>query len=189
MIMEETMPKKMILIFALILKAISTPLAVFGQGNTDVYLIKIKADSGKYMFSDPVKINLTEGYNNQPSFHPDGGSLFYSSAPGANTDIYRYVIESGKTVRLTDTPDSEYSPILMPNGDKFSVIQLVNSEGPRKGAQPLIAFPLSGGEPELIFEDGEKVGYHAWIDPQAENRRPQPTWYEQHLESSHEFSR
>jgi len=160
------MPKKMTFVFALILTAISTPLAVFSQGNTDIYLILMKMDEGKSIFSDPVKINPTEGYNNQPSFHPDGNSLFYSSGAGTNTDIYRYDINTGKTERLTDTLDSEYSPILMPGGDKFSVIQLVNSEGPRKGAQPLIAFPLSGGNSEMIFEEGEKVGYHAWIDRQ-----------------------
>ena len=166
MIMEEAMSKKMIFMFALIITVLSTPSTVFSQGNTDIYLIRIEMDEGKSIFSDPVKINPAEGYNNQPSFHPDGGSLFYSSGSGPNTDIYRYDINARKTTRLTDTPDSEYSPILMPDGDKFSVIQLVNSEGPRKGAQPLISFPLSGGDSELIFEDGEKVGYHAWIDRQ-----------------------
>lgn len=53
----------------------------------------------------------------------------------------------------------------MPGGKQFSVIQLKTSEGPRKGAQPLVAFPIDGGQPDLIYEDGEKVGYHAWINP------------------------
>jgi hypothetical protein len=55
----------------------------------------------------------------------------------------------------------------MPDGKQFSVIQLFITDGPRKGAQPLVAFPLAGGEPELIYEGGEKVGYHAWIDSQT----------------------
>jgi len=164
--MEESMLKKMIFFLYLALLLILTPMTVFSQGRTDIYLIQVKVDNGKYVFSDPVKINQTEGYNNQPFFHPDGGSLFYSSGPGQNTDIFRYDIETGKTTQLTDTPDSEYSPTVMPGGKKFSVIQLVTSEGPRKGAQPLIAFPLAGGDPELIYEDGEKVGYHTWIGPQ-----------------------
>ncbi len=164
--MEETMRPKMIFMFYLTLILILIPSAGFSQGETDIYLIRIKIDGERYIFSDPVRINQTEGYNNQPSFHPDGSSVFYSSGSGSNTDIYRYDIETGKTIRLTDTPDSEYSPTVMPDGKSFSVIQLVTSEGPRKGAQPLISFPLAGGDPELIYEEGEKVGYHTWIDPQ-----------------------
>ncbi len=164
--MEENMLNKMIIILYLALILILTTTTGFSQGGTDIYLIQIKMDGEKYVFSNPMKINRTEGYNNQPFFHPDGGSLFYSSGSGANTDIYRYSIETGKTVQLTDTPDSEYSPTVMPDGKRFSVIQLITTEGLRKGAQPLIAFPLAGGDPELIYEDGEKVGYHTWIDRQ-----------------------
>lgn len=141
------------------------PMAAFGQGATEIYLVRMKVSGEKYTLSKSVKINPNEGYNNQPSFHPDGGSVLYSSQSGTNTDIYQYVIETGETIRLTNTPDSEYSPIVMPDGDRFSVIQLVITEGPRKGAQPLIAFPMTGGESELIYEGEEKVGYHAWIDP------------------------
>lgn len=158
------MLKKMIFIINVILLLILSPLSILSQQGTDIFLIKISSDGEKLVFSNPVKINKTEGYNNQPSFHPDGASLFYSSGVGSNTDIYRYNIETGKTTRLTDTPDSEYSPTVMLDGKRFSVIQLVISEGPREGAQPLIAFPIDGGQPELIYEDGEKVGYHAWID-------------------------
>jgi len=143
-----------------------TPISAFSQGESDIYMFQIKMDGGKYVFSNPVKVNQIKGYNDQPSFHPDGGSLFYSSGSGPSTDIYRYDIETGKTTRLTDTPESEYSPTVIPGGKQFSVIQLVISDGPRKGAQPLIAFPLAGGDPKTIYEEGEKVGYHTWIDPQ-----------------------
>lgn len=162
-----TMPHKIIIIFSLVLTLVLTPLTVLGQGGTDLYLIQIVVDGERLVFAHPVKINESEGYNNQPFFHPDGASLFYSSGVGSSTDIYRYNIETGKTTRLTDTPDSEYSPTVMPGGTQFSVIQLITGEGPRAGAQPLIAFPIEGGQPELIYEDGEKVGYHAWIDPDS----------------------
>lgn len=158
------MSKKMTFIFCIYFVMFLSPLSILSQQGTDIYLIQITSDGEKLVFVNPVKINEAEGYNNQPSFHPDGGSLFYASGVGSNTDIYLYNIETGKTTRLTDTPDSEYSPIVMPGGDRFSVIQLKTSEGPREGAQPLIAFPIAGGQSELIYEDGEKVGYHAWID-------------------------
>ena len=104
------MKPKMIFMFYLTLILILLPRAGFSQSGTDIYLIQIEIDGEKYVFNDSIKVNLTEGYNNQPSFHPDGGSLLYSSGSGTNTDIYRYIIETGKTLRLTDTPDSEYSP-------------------------------------------------------------------------------
>jgi len=159
------MLKKMTFILCGILVLILSPMSILSQQGTDLFLIQITSDGEKLVFSNSVKINETDGYNNQPFFHPDGVSLFYSSGVGSNTDIYRYNIETGKTIRLTDTPDSEYSPTVMLDGKQFSVIQLVLSEGPREGAQPLVAFPIDGGQPELIYEDGEKVGYHAWIDP------------------------
>ncbi len=155
----------MTFIISVALVLILSPMSILSQQGTDLFLIQIRPDGEKLVFANPVKINKTEGYNNQPFFHPDGTSIFYSSEVGSNTDIYRYNIETGKTTRLTDTPDSEYSPTVMPGGKRFSVIQLKTSEGPREGAQPLIAFPIAGGQPELIYEDGEKVGYHAWIDP------------------------
>lgn len=160
------MLNKMSFFLYLALFLILTPISAFSQGESDIYLLQIKEEGGKYVFSNPVKINQIKGYNDQPFFHPDGGSLFYSSESGSNTDIYRYDIETGKTTRLTDTPESEYSPTVIPGGKQFSVIQLVISDGPRKGAQPLLSFPLAGGGSKMIYEEGEKVGYHTWIDPQ-----------------------
>jgi len=159
--------KTSIILLTIAIAGMMIPRAVFGQGSTDIHLIRMQVSGDKYTFSNPMKINLNEGYNNQPSFHPDGGSVLYSSQLGENTDIYRYDIESGETNRLTNTPESEYSPLVMPDGKRFSVIQLFITDGPRKGAQPLVAFPLAGGEHELIYEGGEKVGYHAWIDSQT----------------------
>ncbi|MCJ7581520.1 MAG: hypothetical protein MUP98_13420 [Candidatus Aminicenantes bacterium] len=159
------MSNKMNFILCIFFLGILCPLSLLSQQGTDLYLIQITPDGERLVFVNPVKINETEGYNNQPFFHPDGTSLFFAAGAGSNTDIYRRNIETGQTTRLTDTPDSEYSPTVMPGGKQFSVIQLVTTEGPRVGAQPLIAFPITGGQPELIYEDGEKVGYHAWIDP------------------------
>ncbi|MFC2168092.1 TolB family protein [Acidobacteriota bacterium] len=158
------MLKKINFFFYIVFLLVLSPMSILSQQGSDIYLIQITPDGAKLVFVNPVKINVTEGYNNQPFFHPDGESLFFASGVGSNTDIYQYTIETGRTIQLTDTPDSEYSPTVMPVGSKFSVIQLITSEGPREGAQPLIAFPIAGGQPELLYEDGERVGYHAWIN-------------------------
>ena len=136
------------------------------QGTSEIFLIKMSVEGENYVFENPLKITQREGYNNQPHFHPSGGSLLFSSGEGDNTEIYRYDIGSRETVPLTATPDAEYSPTVMPGGRLFSVIQLVITEGPRLGAQPLMAFPFDGKEPRTIFESGLKVGYHAWINEQ-----------------------
>ena len=59
----------------------------------------------------PVNITRSPGYDNQPSFTPDGRAiLFTSMRGGTQTDIYRYDVASGETARVTNTPESEYSP-------------------------------------------------------------------------------
>jgi len=139
-------------------------LPLFSQESSDIYLAAISREGDKLVFGAPVKISEGTGYNNQPSFLPDGSGVFYSSADGPQTDIFFYPLGENKNIRLTSTPDSEYSPLVMPAGNEFSVIQLVLAEGPRKGAQPLLAFPLKGGPSRLVYEAGKKIGYHAWID-------------------------
>lgn len=144
--------------------AAASALPLFSQGNSDVFLVSIGRESGKIVLSAPVKISERTGYNNQPSFLPDGSGVLYSSADGSQTDIFLYVIADKKISRLASTPDSEYSPLVTPSGGEFSVIQLILADGPRKGAQPLMAFPLAGGAPRFLYEEGKKIGYHAWID-------------------------
>ncbi len=139
-------------------------IPLLAQGNADIYLAALGREGDKLVFSAPVKISEGPGYNNQPSFAPDGSGVFYSSADGPQTDIFFYSFGDKKSSRLTSTPDSEYSPLILPAGNDFSVIQLVLAEGPRKGAQPLLAFPLQGGSPRLLYEQGKKIGYHAWVD-------------------------
>ncbi len=137
----------------------------YGQMPTSsVYLVKMSAKDGKITFGTPFKITDKKGYNNQPFFLSGGASLFYASEVNKQIDIFRYDIETKKTTRLTNSPDSEFSPTPMPGGTHFSVIRLITTEGPRKGAQPLMAFPINGGEPKIIFEKDKKVGYHAWLD-------------------------
>src|SRR5262249_19832508 len=107
-----------------------------------------------------VNITHTPGYDNQPSFTPDGaGLLFTSNRGGTQTDIYRYDIAAATTARLTDTPESEYSPTVTPDGKHLSVIRV---EG--DGTQRLWRFTLEGTEPELVLERVKPVGYHAWAD-------------------------
>ena len=108
---------------------------------------------------EPVKITDWAGYNNQPSFMPDGQSILYTSIREKQADIYRYDIRRAATTQVTNTPESEYSPTLMPDEKSISVVRVEAD-----GTQRLWKFPLAGGAPSLILENIKPVGYHLWVD-------------------------
>jgi len=115
--------------------------------------------SGKLKLGQPLKITTWAGYNNQPSFLADGKSILYTSIRDKQADIYRYDFGAASTNQVTSTPESEYSPTLMPDGKSISVVRVETD-----GTQRLWKFPLMGGTPSLILEDIKPVGYHLWLD-------------------------
>jgi hypothetical protein len=128
--------------------------------NEDIFAVDVVVSGGKLEFGQPVNITGHAGYDNQPSFLPDGQSLLYTSArEGDQTDIYRYDFKTKQAARLTDTPESEYSPTLMPGGKFFSVIRVEADK-----TQRLWKFPLAGGAPALVLPNIKPVGYHLWLD-------------------------
>ncbi len=129
----------------------------FCQPNTEVYLFDlIKSESGQYNITNPVNISDNAGYDNQPSFWPDGNSIIYARTVDGQTDIARYYIGSGKTKLITNTPQgSEYSPTPTPDGN-ISSIRLDTT-----GLQLLYKYDLSGN-PEVLVEE-LVIGYHAWL--------------------------
>lgn len=159
--MKRTILYLLILVF--VFSMVTTKAAA--QDPSDIFLVKMNRTDSAFRFGTPEKISTEKGYNNQPYFGPDSSFLLYSSEENKQTDVFKYLLASKKTVQLTATPQSEYSPTPMADGKRFSVIQQINTEGPDKGAQKLMAFPFVKGEPTLLFYEKEKkVGYHAWID-------------------------
>jgi hypothetical protein len=126
---------------------------------SDIFIIDLKHNQGKIKLGDPVRITSWAGYNNQPSFLPDGQGILYTSIRDKQADIYRYDIRADSTTQITNTPESEYSPTLMPDSKSISVVRV---EG--DGTQRLWKFPLAGGSPALILENIKPVGYHLWVD-------------------------
>src|SRR5437016_1251413 len=126
---------------------------------SDIFIVDVKNERGGMRFGPPVKITAFAGYNNQPFFLPDGRSILYTSIRDKQADIYRYDLRSRATSQITNTPESEYSPTLMPDGKNISVVRVEAD-----GTQRLWKFPLNGGQPSLILEHIKPVGYHLWID-------------------------
>ncbi len=126
---------------------------------SDIFIVDVAIHNGKMKLGPPIKITTWVGYNNQPSFMPDGQSVLYTSIRDQQADIYRYEIARGATTQITKTPESEYSPTLTPDGQSISVVRVEAD-----GTQRLWRFPLAGGAPSLILEKIKPVGYHLWID-------------------------
>jgi dipeptidyl aminopeptidase/acylaminoacyl peptidase len=128
--------------------------------DTEIFLVELKPAGGSLAFGQPANITRRAGYDNQPSFTPDGAAvLFTSQREGEQTDIYRHDLKTGAATRLTSTPESEYSPTVMPGGKFFSVVRV---EADR--TQRLWKFPLAGGEPSLVLAGVKPVGYHLWLN-------------------------
>lgn len=137
-----------------------TPTPTPGPPATDIFVVELKQGPGDRLKPGlPVKISTSSGYNNQPSFLPDGRAILYTSIKDEQADIYRYDLGSGSTTQVTNTPESEYSPTVMPDGKSISVVRVEADK-----TQRLWKFPLAGGSPELVLEKIKPVGYHLWID-------------------------
>jgi hypothetical protein len=145
--------------------------------DTEIFLATLWSSSGQLHVGVPANITNSPGYDNQPSFTPDGREILFTSArvmpkapppappgltlPDGQTDIYRYDIAGRRISRVTQTPESEYSPTVMPDGRGISVVRVEAD-----GTQRLWSVLPSGPKIELalVLPDVKPVGYHAWID-------------------------
>ena len=131
------------------------------ETNTDieVFLFDLTLEDESWTLSNPQNISENEGYDNQPSFSPDGSTLYYTSNRDGETDIVAFDIESGNKTWLTSTTNrSEYSPTITPDGEHISFITLSS-----EGVQEFRKLNLETGEEELI-EDESIIGYFVWLD-------------------------
>lgn len=130
------------------------------QPATDIFLAPLTYQDGRPVVGVPINITNRAGYDNQPSFTPDGRSILFTSIrDDAQADIYRYDLASKNITRLTSTRESEYSAAVMPGGKRFSVIRVEHDS-----TQRLWSFALDGSDPKLLIASLKPVGYHAWLD-------------------------
>lgn len=136
------------------------PAAAQAAPATDIHLARLSVEpDGGLRLHDRIAVTARDGYDNQPSFTPDGAALLYTSERNGQTDIYRYEIATGDHRRVTATPESEYSPTVMPGGERFSAVRVEADS-----TQRLWSFRLDGTDPRPVFPAIAPVGYHAWID-------------------------
>lgn len=128
--------------------------------NTEIYLFDIETQNGSAALSGPVNITKRYGYDNQPSFTPDGKKILYSAVGDDNqADVFSYDIKSGKTEQLTQTATSEFSPEIMGDKKHFSVV-MVEADS----TQRIWKYPLYGHNTPLpVMDHIDSVGYYCWF--------------------------
>lgn len=142
-----------------------TSLAAGAQAGPgpDIFLVGIRAKGGGIELTGTVR-NATgrPGYDNQPSWSPDGRSVFYTSTrEDAQADIYRLDLETGTSTRITTTaPESEYSATVLADGKSISVIRVE-----RDSSQRLWRVPLDGRPANVLLPALKPTGYQAWASP------------------------
>ncbi len=155
-----------ICIFSTILMFLHTSYIFSQLPKTNIYTLDLQSNEKKVLLRNLQYISdfNAEGYNNQPHFINKDELLITSSYKSSGlTDIWHLNIPEEKVTRITSTVESEYSPMLMPDGINFSIIlqQLpVDSIIP----QVLWSYPLdrttSG---ELLIHGIDNIGYHIWV--------------------------
>ena len=129
--------------------------------DTDIFLAPIKRVGDSLVIGPATNITHRPGYDNQPSFLPNSRGLLYTVVGAdAQADIWRYDIAGRRNSRVTATPESEYSAVVMPGGLRMSVIRVE-----RDSTQRVWSFALDGSNPQLLLSALKPVGYHAWLSP------------------------
>jgi dipeptidyl aminopeptidase/acylaminoacyl peptidase len=148
-------------LFTPILLLILVPTGASGQtgpAGTEIFLATIHSDAKGLQVGEPANITNRPGYDNQPCFTPDGRRILYTSyRDDGQSDIYVYDIDSGKTSALVRTPESEYSPVVTPDGGHVSVVRVEADS-----TQRLWQFSLGGEGAEVLLAQRPGVGYYAW---------------------------
>jgi hypothetical protein len=126
---------------------------------TDIYVAALRVTNRHVSVGAPVNVTARTGYDNQPSFLPDGRSFFYTSVRDSQADIYRYHLDTKTSARVTATRESEYSPTPLPDGTGFSVVRVELDS-----TQRLWAFNTDGSQPRLVLDSIKPVGYHTWAN-------------------------
>lgn len=145
--------------FGDVLLPILAALVLAQAPATDIYVAELTLDAGRVHVGVPRNVTRRPGYDNQPSFLPDGRSFLYTSVrDDAQADIYRYDPVADSGVRVTATPESEYSPTPLPGGG-FAVVRVEHDS-----VQRLWRFDAAGSNPALVLERVKPVGYFAFAD-------------------------
>ena len=138
----------------------ATAIAKAQLPETDIFISSIKIQNGIMEFSRPENITHRKGYDNQPYFLPDGKGLLFVAVPDTTqADIFKYDFASKKISAVTTTRESEYSPMLTPDGMNISVVRVDTDNGQR-----LYELPLASTKSPRHIPGTDAIGYYCWLN-------------------------
>ena len=132
---------------------------------SNIYLFDVKKADSIYLFKNPRLLTdfNSRGYNNQPAFLSNTELLLTVQDPNdTQTDIYLLDLDKKTKLRMTKTPESEYSPKPTPGNLFFSCVRVEQDDD---RSQRLWQYPLDRGDKgkaSLRYLRG--VGYYHWLD-------------------------
>ncbi len=139
--------------------ALSMPESSAAQGGTDIWVASVRESGSSLQIGQPRNVTRRAGYDNQPAFTADGAWVLFTAVhDDGPSDIWRVPVTGGRAMRVTETPQSEYSATPMPDARHFSVIRVELPDS----TQRLWKFPFDGGAPSLVLTALKPVGYHVW---------------------------
>lgn len=153
------------LIRLLLLQFTLSPCLLLAQVNTDLIALDINVSASKAIVYTMTAKAITnrEAYDNQPNFINKKQLAFSAADDKGNHDIIIYNFESEKFTNLTKTTNtSEFSPSLTDCGLYVSAVTVEED-----GKQRLWLYPTNFGEPELLYDDIQPVGYYDWYNNKA----------------------
>lgn len=133
---------------------------LIAQEDTDLFLLECKKNLfGFTIYPETVKkISKGDGYDNQPSFINKSQLVFTSQDQAGNFDVILYNLATDKYTNMTRTPElDEFSPKLTSCGQYISTVRVE-----KDSSQRIWLYPINFGEPELLYDDIEPVGYYGW---------------------------
>jgi hypothetical protein len=137
-----------------------SPASAHAQNTTDIFLADVSMTDGALRIGAPRNVTQRDGYDNQPWFLPDGSAFLYSSERDGQTDIFRYDVARKESVRITNTPENEYSPSLPLDGSRMMVVRWPTDMS--TGA--LWWFTTDGTPLEQATGSVPRVGYYTFAD-------------------------
>jgi hypothetical protein len=153
-----------IVALAIVIVSQTTP-SVAQLPNTQVYAFDLGRDGAGFTFLRCKLMTAFNpyGYNNQPQWVNNNELYLAVQFPNDTnqTDIWSLSLINNVITRVTATPESEYSPTLMPNRTGVSCVRV---DAGRSGTQRLWTYPLdrsSTGKDLLSLHPN--VGYHCWL--------------------------
>jgi WD40-like Beta Propeller Repeat len=130
------------------------------QLGFDIWVGSLKfQEGGSFSIGDLSNKTNRTGYDNQPFFIDKGSKILFSSdRNGKGTDIFELNLQTGELREITNSPESEYSPQLIPGKEGYSTVRIDTDE-----MQRFWLLGNDGKEKDTPFNI-EAIGYNCWLN-------------------------